>query len=544
MTVDLVFLAAFHVLRPWILLAALPVVWIWWRQRHGQASASPKVGLIAPHLAQALTVHGDEARLFRPIDLMACALLLLLLAASGPTWSRVPEPFAAQTAPLVVVMQVTKSMENDDVAPTRQERAKQKVRDLLELRAGARTALVAFAGSAHFVVPMTEDPGVMQPYLEGLSTEVMPKDGRDLVAGLRVAQAMLAREPAAGGVLFVLDDLSASEAASLAVTVETPVETTVSGSGSGGLSEPAQGDGSDAPAATAPAEGAMSAMAFLYMRPETAALPSAPEGAVMQRVTADGRDVAAIERALASAYRRAQLADGDQPWEDRGRWFAWPALLLLLVGFRRGLVVRWAGIAAVGGLLISAPNTAQADGWKDWFFTPDQQGWHAYQNKKYAAAADVFETPYLSGVAQYKDGQYEAAAGAMSRLETADAAFVEGMAHLKSRKYRDGVRAFERAVALDPTHAGAQQNLPIAKKIVTYIEETQAQSDTGEDSGIGADDTVFDNESGQGAETQIDAAEEQAAAHLSTEQWMNTVDTRTSDFLRQRFQLEAARGTP
>ncbi len=538
MIVDTVFWDAFHVLRPWVLLAAVPVVWIWWRQRRTYIGARPKAGLIAPHLAQALTVQGDEARLLRPIDLMASTLLLLVLAASGPTWSRVPEPFAAQTAPLVVVMQVTKSMENEDVAPTRQDRAKQKVRDLLMLRAGARTALVAFAGSAHSVVPMTEDPGVMAPYLEGLSTEVMPKDGRDLVAGLQVAQAMLARENTAGGVLFVVDDLSASEAASLVSSAPVLV--------SGGTRDgaPREDTSAETETETEAELGAVSTLAFLYMRPDSAALPSAPGGALMQRVTADGRDVAAIERALASAYRRAQLADGDQPWEDRGRWFAWPALLLLLLGFRRGLVVRWAGITAVAGLLIGSPSGAQAEGWKDWFFTPDQQGWRAFQNKKYTAAAALFETPYLSGVAQYKDGQYEAAADAMSRLDTADAAFVEGMAHLKSRKYRDGVRAFERALALDPAHAGAQQNLPIAKKIVTYIEETQAQSDTGEDSGIGADDTVFDNESGQGAETVIEAAQEQAAAHLSTELWMNTVDTRTGDFLRQRFQLEAARGTP
>ena len=168
----------------------------------------------------------------------------------------------------------------------------------------------------------------------------------------------------------------------------------------------------------------------------------------------------------------------------------------------------------------------------------------AYQRKSYDTAAERFADPYLRGVALYKAGQYETAAQEMARLETADAAFVEGMAQLKSRGYRDGVRAFERALQIDPEHAGAQQNLPIAKQIVAYVESTRAQSDTGEDTGIGADDVVFDNESGQGGETQIDVSEEEAAeGHLSADQWMRTVDTRTEDFLRQRFRLEAAQGS-
>ena len=57
-----------------------------------------------------------------------------------------------------------------------------------------------------------------------------------------------------------------------------------------------------------------------------------------------------------------------------------------------------------------------------------------------------------------------------------------------------------------------------------------------------ADEIVFDNESGRGAETRIEAPEEGDAGMLTAAQWMTTVDTRTGDFLRSRFALEAARG--
>jgi len=75
------------------------------------------------------------------------------------------------------------------------------------------------------------------------------------------------------------------------------------------------------------------------------------------------------------------------------------------------------------------------------------------------------------------------------------------------------------------------------------VESTQLASDTGEESGIGADDTVFDNETGQGAEMEITAeAVDGPPAGLSPEDWMRAVDTQVGDFLASRFALEAARG--
>merc|ERR1711960_14392 len=106
-------------------------------------------------------------------------------------------------------------MEASDVAPSRLERGKQKIRDFLDLRAGARTALVAYAGTAHAVLPMTEDPQVMVPYLEGLSPEVMPREGAVAGEALALAQAMLSEEGAPGGVLFVTDSIDPADVATL-----------------------------------------------------------------------------------------------------------------------------------------------------------------------------------------------------------------------------------------------------------------------------------------------------------------------------------------
>ena len=166
----------FHFLRPWLLLLLPLIGLIWWSARRRAGRASPPDAHIAPHLAQALMVGKPRGGRLLPIDGVALVLALACLGAAGPTWSRVPDPFVAQTAPLVIALKVTPSMENRDLAPSRLERSRQKIRDLLALRTGARSALIAYAGTAHSVVPMTEDPNVLLPYLDRHSPSGLPLD--------------------------------------------------------------------------------------------------------------------------------------------------------------------------------------------------------------------------------------------------------------------------------------------------------------------------------------------------------------------------------
>lgn len=494
---------AFHFIRPWWLLLVPLAAALWWAVRRTRDERTSPAAGIEAHLREALTVGKRGAGRVRPIDGVAAVLILAALGAAGPTWSRVPDPFLAQSAPMVVALAVTPSMEADDVAPTRLARGKQKIRDLLDLRAGARTALVAYAGTAHAVVPMTEDPAVMQPYLEGLTPDVMPKEGDRAADALALAETLLAGEAAGGGVLFVTDALDPADVAAL--------------------------DGAAAPT-----------VAVLAVLPEGTDDRGLDQLAIpVVRVTADGADIATLDRTIDAAYRRAMLEDGDQPFEDRGPWLALPAALLALLWFRRGWTMRWAVLALA---FLAVPHPAEA-GIADWFLTPDQQGRLAFEQRDYDRAATLFTDPLWRGYALYRDGQYPEAAAVLERVETAEAAFIQGMALIKSRSYRDGVRAFQTVLARDPDYPDASRNLAVAQEILAYIERVREQSDTGEDRGVGADDVVLDNEAGRGADTEIEPpAQAEGARLLTTDEWMNTVDTRTGDFLRQRFALEAARG--
>ncbi|NDR58166.1 VWA domain-containing protein [Pseudoruegeria sp. M32A2M] len=499
-------LGAFHLLRPWALLALLPLALLWWRIRAVRGDDGKPATGIAPHLAEALTVGQGGERRLQPIDLVMIASILLVLAASGPTWSRVPNPLLAQSAPLVVALEVSESMEAPDLPPNRLDRAKFKILDLVEDRAGARTALIAYAGTAHRVAPLTEDPNILRSMLEALTPEVMPQTGDNATAALELAKEELAKSETPGAILFVLDALNQSDAAAFADLGEIPV-------------------------------------IFLLGAPEGSpreALDALPGAQVIQ-LTADDTDIRAIDRAAASAYRAALLGDERLDWDDRGWLLGWFALPLLLLWFRRGWTMRWAALLALG-LSSGAPDAARADV-ADWFFTPDQQGMRAYRQKDFARAAEHFQDPMWRGLALFRSGQYPDAADLYSRLDTPEAAFGEGMARTRNREYRPAIAAYEKALELQPDFPEAEWNLEVTKAILTYVEDAREAGDTGEERGIGADDVVFDNEAERGAETQKDYSEQEEGQGFQTaEQWMRSVDTDMGDFLRTRFLQENASG--
>src|SRR5262245_37126793 len=134
---------SFHFLRPLWLAALLPVAAMVALIRHRQSAEAQWGGLIAPNLLQHLLVRPDRRWRLDPVYLVGFALALGIVALAGPSWRRELPPFVEDKAPLMIVLAVSPSMDQHDVAPSRLERAKQKVRDLLAARKGARTGLVA-----------------------------------------------------------------------------------------------------------------------------------------------------------------------------------------------------------------------------------------------------------------------------------------------------------------------------------------------------------------------------------------------------------------
>lgn len=325
---------ALHFLRP-LWLAALPAALLtWWWVRRRDASQANVASFVAPHLRDALTVNRNARKGVRAVDGVFVVLLLVILAAAGPTWSKQVSPWFAETAPLVVAIEVSDSMRSNDLQPTRLDRARFKVLDLVAARTGSRTALIAYAGSAHIVLPPSTDVEVLKPLLESLDPAIMPSPGAEASRVLPLAQQLLGEQAAIGTLLFVNDGFESVDVPELAAFAGQPgtpaMAALVFGTDEGGVAF--MPDGSPVMA---------SGGGRLDTRVDAAMLRrvSSEAGVSVVRAEAGDADIRKLSRAIQS---NLQLADDpDAEWNDQAWWLLWPAALLSLLWFRRGWTMQW-----------------------------------------------------------------------------------------------------------------------------------------------------------------------------------------------------------
>lgn len=325
---------ALHFLRPLWLLAIPAAVLTWWLVRRRTASQANVGVFIAPHLRDALTVNRNVFAAFRPVDGVALTMIATAVATAGPVWSKQVSPWFEETAPLVIALEVTDSMRSNDVLPTRLDRARFKIHDLVEARTGARTALIAYAGSAHIVIPPSTDLAVLDTFLEGLDPAIMPTSGDNAAAVLPLAAGLLGDSAAVGTLLFVNDGFGVATVPALtefAADVAAPAMTAlVVGTDSGGIAllpdgAPVLGDGGG-PLDTSIDNSVLRSVA------------SSADIAVVRATTGDA-DINELIRKIESDLQQAD--DPDAQWRDQAWLLLWPAMLLALFWFRRGWTMRW-----------------------------------------------------------------------------------------------------------------------------------------------------------------------------------------------------------
>jgi len=214
-------LELFHFLRPAWLLLLLPaalVTWSAWRRQDPMRSWRK---VIEPGLLEHLSISRKERRSrMRPVYLLGTAWVLGILAVAGPTWQKESTPFTEDQAALFVVLKVTPDMLAEDIQPNRLKRATQKIGDLLTLRPGTSTGLIAYAGSAHVVMPLTTDPEIIRFFASALAPEVMPVPGDNPLQAVELARSRIESAGLPGTIVLIADSVDASFAAGLADTTE------------------------------------------------------------------------------------------------------------------------------------------------------------------------------------------------------------------------------------------------------------------------------------------------------------------------------------
>lgn len=299
----------FHFLRPLWLLVILPALAIWWGLWRRQDRMTSWRQIMDPHLIEHLVVGESKNHGVRPIQVLLLTWVVCAIALAGPSWRMEPSPFADDEAGLVMLLKVSSTMLATDVQPTRLERAKHKIRDLLELRQGSSTGLIVYSGSAHLLMPLTRDDRIISTMLEDLTPDLMPVDGDALVQALQLAEQVLDKNGVPGSVLVIADNVSPSQAQALAIA---------------GITMPVQ---------------------FLSLRSNSApidgGLQSAASnlGANVVELTFDPADVEEIARRAQSRLKTVSATNEGSRWQDAGYTLLPFLAFFVLLWSRRGWLV-------------------------------------------------------------------------------------------------------------------------------------------------------------------------------------------------------------
>ena len=454
-----------HLMRPqwlWTLLPALLLLLLLWRQRSRNGSWR---SVIVPDLLRYLVSGSGASRSSNLLPVVFLGWLLAALAASGPSWQKLPQPVHQKQDALVILLDLSYSMKSVDLAPSRLERAHQKLLDLLQQRREGQTALIAYAGDAHIVTPLTDDTPTIANLLPALHPDMMPLPGSEPVSAVTQALELLRSAGIRQGkLLLVTDGVSEKD--------RDGVEKVMAGSDSQ-LTIMGVGTPSGAPIPL-PNGG------FLKDDAGTIIMPGLDEENLRELASAAGGN-----------YRRMQLDDGDlkelltgnplsdagetlaldrtaDTWEDQGYLLILALLPLALGLFRRGWL-----LSLLPVLLLVQPEPATAQTWDDLWLTPDQQGQRALQQGNNEAAATLFEHPEWAGTAAYNNSDYETAIEHFNDPVNANNLYNRGNALARAGQLDKAIAAYEQSLQQQPDRADARENLELVKQLKEQQEQEQ-----------------------------------------------------------------------
>jgi len=452
---------SFHFLRPVWFLALVPlamVLGLLWQRRR---TARGWQAVVDPRLLPHLLMDGGRRRGARGVAAVALGGVLAITALAGPVWNKLQQPVFRRAAALVVLLDLSRSMDATDLQPSRLQMAKFKLRDILARRKEGDTALVVYAADPFVVTPLTNDVDTIARQLSSLTTDLMPAQGSRASRAIAKAQALLQQSGAVRGDLLLItdgidNDVPDALHAAVKKLVTAGYRLSVLGVGTA--------DGAPIPLADG---------GFFKDAAGAIVLPKLDE-APLARLAAEGHGI----------YRRLAVGDSDtndlitsfdrgwpsqqaqkvarmksDQWREAGPWLLLPLLPLAALVFRRGYLLLLCAV-----VLLPMPRSAYALGWDDLWQRPDQRGAQALAAQQAQQAAKLFTDPQWRAAAHYRAGDYQAVLKDLAKQPGAAAAYNRGNALAHLGMYQQALNAYDEALKTDPDFKDAAYNRNLVKK--------------------------------------------------------------------------------
>ncbi len=481
--------AEFHFLRPEWLWGIAGVVLLAVLLARRQLSPGSWQRIVDPVLVPYVLVRNQAKGLsYRWWLLLLCGLIAVLSIA-GPSWTRVEQPVFRSEQAIVIALDLSYSMDAQDLTPSRLTRAKLKILDILERRKSGQTALVVYSANAFTVTPLTTDADTVAALVNSLSTDIMPSRGSNPPTAIEKGRQLLEQAGVSFGEVLLIADGGSNAVAERAAGELRDAGYTLSVLGVGTL----QG-------APIPKAGG----GFVTDRSGNIAVPklemdglrrlASAGGGRYTALTADDRDIDTLLSGVVSDATESDKSVATDQWREEGPWLLLILLPLAALAFRRGLIL------VLLLFVLPLPQDAMAFSWEDLWRNKDQQGQRQLEAGNAADAAGLFADPSWRAVASYRAGDYGGSAAGFAEGEDVESLYNLGNALARLGQFESAIEAYEQALKLEPDMDDAIYNRDLLKELVQQQKDSQQDQQGGQQS---------ENEGGGAQQSETDSQSEQ-----------------------------------
>ncbi|MDO6567086.1 VWA domain-containing protein [Alteromonas sp. 1_MG-2023] len=512
------FITNFHFLRPEWFFVLIPVLILYVALKRNTSKKSGWQSVIPSHLYQHMVVGKFTKGQKPPFWLLALGWLLAVVALAGPTWERLPQPVYQIKMGHVIVMDMSLSMRATDITPDRVTRAKYKAIDLVNQIGEGEMGLVAYAGDAFVVSPLTQDAANITTLLPSLSPEIMPVPGSDPLLGVKTAAELLTNAGYSKGMIYwITDGIDLRQQQELQEYIADMPFT---------LNALAVGTDEGAPIRQINGELLKdNSGAIVVPKLNSSAVNAVvrASGGKFSEITTNDDDISALA-SLSLLDRDSESeeddsnTEGDQ-WRELGPYLMLALLPLMAFGFRRGLV--FALVAAIYMPMSSESVMAQSvaqeppsanstsssvSWWQKPFLNANQEGLANYSDDAFDQAATTFEDPAWQGAAHYKAGNYEQALAAYQQQSGIEGLYNQGNTLARLGKLEEAIAKYDEVLKQDPNYQDAAANKTLLEELKQQQEEQEQQNQENQQSNDG--ENQQDSGEGENQEGSDDSSQE------------------------------------
>lgn len=486
-------------------IAILPLIWFlsfFYQARVKKLNKKKLESFVDKHLIEYILLENNNQKnnnkspklLQKILFFWSILWILLMLAMAGPYFRYKEIDIFQKDQNLIILLDLSKSMEAEDIKPSRIVKAKHEIEDLLQNAKSVKMGLIAFAADAHIINPLTYDVKAVKHLLRSIDTDIVSVQGSRLLPALDMAERLLRVEKELGDVnnninilpnnakiksnnsiLIISDGGFEDNPSDILEKVKTLANAGIN------ISTIAVGTKEGAPIKDNKNNFIKKRGDIIFSKldvNELREISKAGNGlSLIASYKSKNSDILLNEL---SASSQSQRQDSKIKYPDEKFFiFLFPVIILLCFCFRKGFYIS----ILLLFLSLEAKSMEQGNDISleedklnnftivDYFKNDEQLGKKALDIGDYEKAIEKFKDPYRLAIAHYKAGNFAEAEKLFRQSTRKDiahnAAYNLGNALVMQKKYDEAIKEYEKLLEqnISYLHDKVTNNLEIAKKL-------------------------------------------------------------------------------